>query len=281
MSQLVKLPKMLLETGGKQEIKLFQAINTPRIQELASCDEVLDTLTYCMIVTGIQANKLPTESFTNVLKEFIFDNFKMVRLGEIKHAFDLFASGTLEQYLKKDFGHFQNFSCDFFSGVMKGYKKHIQENKLKVKLLEKMDLIEEEELNQVEKDRLNDKAVKTCIKMGYEVFLNTKATTPQSYLNETHFKFIEYCGLATVSKSERATIWANVNQAIKSESLTNRKTHQSIESYVKESNPRAIYAGRLIVECYKTWMNVNKYTLEHLEGVMKMYSYTEMKSKQS
>ena len=74
----------------------------------------------------------------------------------------------------------------------------------------------------------------------------------------------------------RAKLWATVNENLKHQALRNKTFGQSVESYVRQSNPRSIYAGRLIVECFKIWYTINNFKVSDVEKVFKQYSFNDL-----
>lgn len=86
-------------------------------------DELSQVLRLIMLKLGIRSNNLPSQEEKMVLLEHICTKFASHTVEEIKLAFDMAMIGKLDG----DFKCYENFSCDYFSHVMKAYRKWAKE----------------------------------------------------------------------------------------------------------------------------------------------------------
>lgn len=265
MQQLVKLETKSLKTGNKEEIELFEALQSPRLKELDTLQPISDTLKYIIVLVGIRADNMPTAIEKQILLEFLKEEFPNMTTGEILQAFKMFASGKLEQYLKKDFGHFQNLSAMFVSEVIKAYLKYINERKIKVNLLAKIEEEKKAEPTQEEKEILNKKAVKYLIVKGYQEYIEDKRQF--EYLNDGHFKYLESLNLVVLDKDYKKATWkmSQVKARTRAENKKLAGEIKEIGHFFNQNNVELIYKNLLFCECFRVWQEVEMITPKEIE----------------
>ena len=108
----------------KQEQKLSvigefqQALKSAKIS-VENDIRIIETLKIIMLKLGIREANLPSNAEKVVLISHIRENYSMHTLTEIKLAFDLAIAGKLEC----EADHYENFSCLYFSKIMKAYRE--------------------------------------------------------------------------------------------------------------------------------------------------------------
>lgn len=108
----------------KQEQKLSvigefqQALKSAKIS-VENDIRLIETLKIIMLKLGIREANLPSNAEKVVLISHIRENYSMHTLMEIKLAFDLAIAGKLEC----EADHYENFSCLYFSKIMKAYRE--------------------------------------------------------------------------------------------------------------------------------------------------------------
>lgn len=108
----------------KQEQKLSvigefqQALKSAKIS-VENDIRIIETLKIIMLKLGIREANLPSNAEKVVLISHIRENYSMHTLMEIKLAFDLAIAGKLEC----EADHYENFSCLYFSKIMKAYRE--------------------------------------------------------------------------------------------------------------------------------------------------------------
>ncbi len=105
------------EPGELTTVK--QAMKSTRVY-LSTDEQINQMLRYCMIVIGIRTNNLPVGEEILVLKDFIIDQLGKFTQNEFKLAFKLAAADQLECDTK----HYENFTCEYVSRIMKAYRKY-------------------------------------------------------------------------------------------------------------------------------------------------------------
>ncbi len=83
-------------------------------------EQINQTLRYCMMVVGIRAQNLPQVEEVSVLICFIKTHLGNYTLNEYRLAFELAAADQLECDTK----HYENFTCEYVSRIMKAYRKY-------------------------------------------------------------------------------------------------------------------------------------------------------------
>jgi hypothetical protein len=73
-----------------------------------------------MLVVGIRAKNLPQGEEIAVLKRFLINHLGGYTLSEYIFAFELAAKDALECDTK----HYENFTCEYVSRIMKAYRKY-------------------------------------------------------------------------------------------------------------------------------------------------------------
>jgi cytidine deaminase len=272
MQQLAKLETGSLKSGNKEEVELFEALQSPRLKELDTLQPISDTLKYIIVLVGIRADNMPTAIEKQILLEFLKEEFPNMTTGEILQAFKMFASGKLEQYLKKDFGHFQNLSAMFVSEVIKAYLKYINERRIKVNLLAKIEEEKKQEPTQKEKDKMNHEAIKKTLATSFGDFLEGKETYLLP-LVDTHLMFVIKIGLNKVTDDEADQFKIHAeNTAITQLETAAKKKGESVKKSVLDAIPKRNttvngYARLCLNKCFKVWKE-NGATVEKLTSHM-------------
>ncbi len=88
-----------------------------------SIAEITQVLRLVMLKLGIRGHNLPSNEERMVLLEHICNRYGAHSLEEVKLAFDMAMIGKLDG----EFKCYENFTCDYFSHVMKAYRKWAKE----------------------------------------------------------------------------------------------------------------------------------------------------------
>ncbi len=105
------------ETGELTTVK--EAIKGVKLFT-ATDEHINQVLRYCMLVVGIRSQNLPQGEEVIVLKNFIKNHLGGYTLTEYRLAFELAAADQLECDTK----HYENFTCEYVSRIMKAYRKY-------------------------------------------------------------------------------------------------------------------------------------------------------------
>lgn len=92
------------------------------IRDLKNVQPVKQALGYCFALTGLKEVNFPKEDVEKVLIDFIITTYPGYVAEEIKEAFKQALKGTLD-IKDKDVSHYQNFSAEYLSKIMKAYNK--------------------------------------------------------------------------------------------------------------------------------------------------------------
>ncbi len=93
-----------------KDVKLFKSDD----------NAINQVLRYCMMVVGIRSGNMPTNEEVPVLKNFLKNHCGGYTLAEYRLAFELAAADQLECDTK----HYENFTCEYVSRIMKAYRKY-------------------------------------------------------------------------------------------------------------------------------------------------------------
>ncbi len=119
MESLVPVQQELRHCESGELTTLKQAVKDTKILK-ASDEEMNQALRYCMMVVGIRSTNMPTNEEVPVLKNFIKNHCGGYTLAEYRLAFELAAADQLECETK----HYENFTCEYVSRIMKAYRKY-------------------------------------------------------------------------------------------------------------------------------------------------------------
>jgi len=110
----------LQQQGQKLSVigEFQQALKAAKISSEGDT-RIAETLKIIMLKLGIREANLPSNAEKMVLLDHIRANYSMHTLTEIKLAFDLAIAGKLEC----EADHYENFSCLYFSKIMKAYRE--------------------------------------------------------------------------------------------------------------------------------------------------------------
>jgi len=107
---------------GKINSQIIEAQRSNRLR-LLDDNDIKGVLRYAMILVGLRGNNLPSNEEKFVLLNFIKSNFGNQTLEEIKLAFDLAVSGTINIDAKC----YENFSCEYFSRIVNAYIEYARQ----------------------------------------------------------------------------------------------------------------------------------------------------------
>jgi hypothetical protein len=116
-------------------------------------NDIKGVLRYAMILVGLRGNNLPSNEEKFVLLNFIKSNFGNQTLEEIKLAFDLAVSGTINIDAKC----YENFSCEYFSRIVNAYIEYARQETKNIpkQIEEKMPIPSDQELKKMAIDNAN------------------------------------------------------------------------------------------------------------------------------
>lgn len=101
---------------------LFGALQAKKVAE-ASLEEIRQILRYVMVKLGLREKNWPEDDEKIILLRHVIQNFASHTLDEIILAFDMAMMGKLGVESKC----YENFSCDYFSGIMNAYRAWARE----------------------------------------------------------------------------------------------------------------------------------------------------------
>lgn len=96
---------------------LFGALQAKKVRD-ASLEEIRQVLRYVMVKLGLREKNWPEDDEKTILLRHVIQNFASHTLDEIILAFDMAMMGKLGVESKC----YENFSCDYFSGIMNAYR---------------------------------------------------------------------------------------------------------------------------------------------------------------
>lgn len=85
----------------------------------ATEEEIRQALRYAMVKIGLRGQNFPKDIEKILLIQHVYDNFGENRIDEIKLAFDWGIEGRLDE----DINCFENFSCLYFTRIMRAYNR--------------------------------------------------------------------------------------------------------------------------------------------------------------
>lgn len=142
------MPQELKRQGSGEEITFIEALSDKKIIH-SSLDELKNVLTFCMIKIGLRSASFPAAEEKAVLIDHILKEFGGHTCQEIKLAFEMAIAGKLTDYNSKgepitlDANCYENFSCLYFSKIMKAYRIWAEDVYKFVKRIEPMYQIED------------------------------------------------------------------------------------------------------------------------------------------
>lgn len=113
--ELQKLETTQLETSEKK----FEIARRGKLIRNATEEELRQALRYAMVKIGLRADNFPKGAEKMLLINHVFENFPDSTVDEIRIAFDWGIEGRLDQ----DINCFENFSCLYFTRIMRSYKR--------------------------------------------------------------------------------------------------------------------------------------------------------------
>ena len=97
----------------------FELARQSRKIQYATEEEIRQALRYAMAKLGLRGQNMPTGVQKILLIQHVFDNFGENRVDEIRLAFDWGIEGRLDE----DINCFENFSCLYFTRIMRAYNR--------------------------------------------------------------------------------------------------------------------------------------------------------------
>jgi len=97
----------------------FELARQSRQIQFSTEEEVRQALRYAMAKLGLRGQNMPTGVQKILLIQHVFDNFGENRVDEIRLAFDWGIEGRLDE----DINCFENFSCLYFTRIMRAYNR--------------------------------------------------------------------------------------------------------------------------------------------------------------
>lgn len=113
--ELQKLESMPLKTS---EEKFQNARRAPKIG-MATDEEIKQALRYAMVKIGLRGANVPGDEEKLMLILHVRENFPANTIEDIKLAFDWGIEGRLDE----DINCFENFSCLYFTRIMRSYNR--------------------------------------------------------------------------------------------------------------------------------------------------------------
>lgn len=111
-----RLESVVCKTGEAQQLA---AAMGDKLIRLATVDEVKEVLRYAMMKLGLREKNIPVGIEKMLLINHIEQLYGGHTLEEIRLAFDMAISGKLDV----DPNCYENFSCEYFSRILKSYRK--------------------------------------------------------------------------------------------------------------------------------------------------------------
>jgi len=106
-------------TPLKTSEEKFQLARQSRKIQFATEEEIRQALRYAMVKIGLRGQNFPKDIEKILLIQHVFDNFGENRVDEIRLAFDWGIEGRLDE----DINCFENFSCLYFTRIMRAYNR--------------------------------------------------------------------------------------------------------------------------------------------------------------
>lgn len=97
----------------------FLYARSAKLIRYANEEEIRQALRYAMIKIGLRGANFPTGEEKALLIMHVVDNFGTNTLDEIRLAFDWGIEGRLDE----DINCFENFSCLYFTRIMRAYNR--------------------------------------------------------------------------------------------------------------------------------------------------------------
>lgn len=220
-------------------------INTslPLIRDLKNTVPLEQTLAWAYAKTGLKVDNWPSKdpSFNEhqLLINHIKDNYRTLRVEEIKIAFEMALNGRL----KVDTQHYQNFSCEYFSRIVNSYQEwkipFSRQTKPKPQLTEQ---------DQVKKN----------LELLLKLYLQWTGEYPfKDYHEWIFFRDLEYSGLELMTLEEKKQLFAKVKE--------------ELPKRLRE--PEDNWLIRVKMECqkrgFKQWITEQKQNNTNLEQLIK------------
>lgn len=131
--ELAKQEWKPLRSGNVEANVILQARSTQSLR-LRHEEDIKQVLRYAMVLVGLRGNNMPSEEEKFVLLNFIRSNFGNQTPEEIKLAFEWAVSGKLNIDAKC----YENFSCEYFSRIMKAYIDYARQETITVPQVEEV-----------------------------------------------------------------------------------------------------------------------------------------------
>lgn len=112
-----QITKTQSQIGGIEFQILQAAKNYPQIRTETGQNSIKNALRYVMALTGLKAENFPSEFETEILMDFLKTNFGKMTCEEIRLAFKMALSGTIEA----ETNHFQNFCAPYIAKILNAY----------------------------------------------------------------------------------------------------------------------------------------------------------------
>lgn len=107
-------------TGDERKFEV--ALAEPKII-LSERERLLEVLRYVMVLIGLRAQNYPDEIETQILLNFITENYGGHTPAEIKLAFEM----AITRKLEVDAKCYENFSVAYFVSIMEAYREWAKE----------------------------------------------------------------------------------------------------------------------------------------------------------
>jgi len=121
----------LLESGSTKQVLALSHFNEPKIKQ-TGIDSLKMVLRKVIVLLGIKKEHFPDDSQKAVILEFIQNNYSNLTLIELYKAFELALTGKLNVSTTV----YQNFNCEYISGILNAYTEYVQRNKIYTKYLD-------------------------------------------------------------------------------------------------------------------------------------------------
>ena len=184
--------------GNRQASKLRDVVDQSPMREV---------FRYCLVLTGIKKENLPSPAQTLVLYNFAGSQLGGYTTEEMKHAFELAVAGKLA--LKdEEVVAYQNFDCGFLSKVLRAYSQYIHKKGYSIK----EELVKAEPTKE-EQDAIIRKGIQQDIIEPY----NKSMSEGVNLIKDPYgviFRRLEWLGIEVISIAEKIDLFASVKKTI-------------------------------------------------------------------
>ncbi len=106
--------------------RIEKSFNSIKLRDINDDVEIRKMVLRLFVLTALKKENYPDGIERDFLIQFIKQNFKGFTVDEIVFAFELAVKRELLPYMSRndDVKHYQNFSPDYFSSIMYGFKKY-------------------------------------------------------------------------------------------------------------------------------------------------------------